>query len=67
MKYITELGDTWDMIAKKVYGDETKAGLLMDNNRDLLEILIFDDGIELECPSVEVESDDIASYPSWRV
>lgn len=67
MKYITELGDTWDLIAKKVYGDETKADLLMDYNRDQLETLIFDDGLELECPEITGESTMLPTYPEWRV
>ena len=64
--YTTILGDTWDMIAKKVYGDETKAALLMDANRDKLGILIFDDGIDIVCPDTEADDPAASSYPEWR-
>ena len=64
--YTTILGDTWDLIAKKVYGDETKAELLMDANRDKLDILIFDDGVAIVCPDTEPDDPGAASYPEWR-
>lgn len=66
MKYTTIQGDTWDLIAKKVYGDETKAQLLMEKNRALLDTLIFSAGVVLECPEIEQRSVTPDSYPVWR-
>lgn len=66
MTYTTMLGDTWDSIAKKLYGSEYKAELLMDNNRDKLSELVFDDGVELYVPE-EVEEKRNSALPSWRV
>ena len=40
-EYRTIQGDTWDWIAKKVYGNEKRLDVLMENNQDLLDILIF--------------------------
>lgn len=34
MSYTTKSGDTWDGIAKTVYGDELKADVLMTANRE---------------------------------
>ena len=35
MSYTTKSGDTWDGIAKTVYGDELKADVLMTANREI--------------------------------
>ena len=59
-KYVTVLGDTWDIIAKKVYGDEFKADRLMDANRDLLNHFVFSAGMETETASKP------EGYPEWR-
>ena len=39
--YKTIQGDTWDMVAKKVYGAERHLDYLMSNNFDLLDYFIF--------------------------
>ena len=43
--YQTIQGDTWDMIAKKVYGAEKHMDYLMENNFPLLDYFIFPAGI----------------------
>ena len=64
------LGDTWDIIAKKVYGDEFLADQLMDANRDLINNFVFSEGIEVECPDIENSSGTGTGYPEgypeWR-
>ena len=61
--YKTIQGDTWDMIAKKVYGDEKYMDYLMANNFPLLDHFIFSAGIEVNVPELpENESDDL---PAW--
>ena len=62
--YKTVDGDTWDMIAKKVYGDESKADVLMENNVHLLNIFIFSGGIEIKTP--EISHEETALLPPWR-
>lgn len=61
--YETELGDTWDMIAYKVYGNEMCAGFLMKNNPHLLGTVIFNSGTMVYCPDLPPEEDDL---PNWR-
>lgn len=64
--YTTKSGDMWDQIAWVVYGDERFVETLMraEENRELLEIYIFSDGIQVWCPYVEeTEQDD---EPVWR-
>lgn len=62
--YETVQGDTWDMIAKKVYGDEKYAGYLMESNRLLIDYMIFPSGITLSIPEPTEEQD--ADLPIWR-
>lgn len=62
--YKTVQGDTWDMIAKKVYGEEKYAGYLMESNRLLLDYMIFPGGVVLSIPELTEEQD--ADLPIWR-
>lgn len=66
VKYITQAGDQWDIIAKNVYGEEDKADILMAANFPLLDIFQFDAGIEIECPELVVETTN-ESMPLWRI
>ena len=50
MSYTTKSGDTWDGIAKTVYGDELKADVLMTANREYIEVYKFDSGVVLATP-----------------
>ncbi len=68
MKYITVQGDTWDIIAKKVYNNEFCADKLMDANRELLSQFIFSAGVELECPDVPTNTKGYSTrWPEWRM
>lgn len=62
--YETVQGDTWDMIAKKVYGEEKYAGYLMESNRLLIDYMIFPGGVALSIPELTEEQD--ADLPIWR-
>lgn len=62
--YETVQGDTWDMIAKQVYGDEKYAGYLMESNRLLIDYLIFPGGVTLSIPELTEEQD--TDLPIWR-
>ena len=62
--YNTVQGDTWDVIAKRVYGAEKHLDHLMKNNFDLLDYFIFPAGIIVNTPSLpDREADGI---PQWR-
>lgn len=64
MYYVTIAGDTWDMIAYKVYGKEIYADYLMKNNYDLLDIFVFSDGTKVYIP--ELPEITTADLPPWR-
>lgn len=68
-KCTTLAGDTWDIIAKRVYGDDHAFGALMDANPEHIETLIFSGGVELEVPEIETESTtdtDTTDAAAWR-
>ena len=54
--YKTEAGDTWDLIAFKLFGNE---------NLELSEIVIFPAGVELSIP--EIKEDKKRGVAPWLV
>lgn len=62
--YKTIQGDTWDLIAYKLYGSEKYMKNLIEANWPLLDVLIFSSGIELTVPDIPEEQDD--DLPFWR-
>ena len=64
MAYITKSGDTWDMIAKEVYGSEYHADVLMAANAAHIETFIFQAGVELSTPALEEERNGL--LPPWK-
>ena len=63
--YKTVSGDTWDMIAYKVYGDSMKVAPLMDANPEELDTLIFSSDTVIIVPDIE-ETQEEYTYPDWR-
>ena len=64
MAYISKSGDTWDMIAKEVYGSEYHADVLMAANAAHIETFIFQAGVELSTPALEEERNGL--LPPWK-
>lgn len=62
--YKTIQGDTWDLIAYKLFGSEKCMKNLIEANWPLLDVLIFPSGIELTVPDLPEEQDD--DLPFWR-
>ena len=63
--YTTVSGDTWDIIAKKVYSNELLADLLMANNFDLLDKMVFSSGVNINIPDKPLAVD--MDLPPWRL
>jgi len=61
---VTVSGDTWDTVAKRVYGNELLADLLMSNNFGLLDTMVFTGGVEIICPDKPSAVD--IDLPPWR-
>ena len=63
--YKTEAGDTWDLIAFKLFGNENLMQELLEENIELSEIVIFPAGVELSIP--EIEKDKKRGVAPWLV
>lgn len=70
MTYTTKQGDTWDMIALAMYGEETKVTVLMQHreNITLLDYQIFPAGIVVAGPDegYGYEEEAPTDLPDWR-
>ena len=66
--YTTIQGDTWDLIAFKVYGDEFKAQELMQTreNIELLDYQFFPSGITVHLPVFSEDDETMNDLPAWR-
>lgn len=64
-KYTTVSGDTFDIIAYKLFGNEKYAELLMEANFPLLDYIVFPSGIEVSIPEVEDNGSEV-DIPEWR-
>lgn len=63
--YTTIQGDTWDLIAYKLFGAEKYMRYLIEANWELLDILIFSSGTVLTVPEIPEETDE--DIPFWRI
>lgn len=65
--YLTISGDTWDLIAKKVYGDDHAFEILMDANQKHIDTMIFRAGVILQIPSLPDKAKTVDSDQArWR-
>lgn len=63
-EYITQAGDQWDAIAKRIYGNELLADALMEQNPHLLDIYAFDAGTVIRYAAQTGTTDE--ALPQWR-
>ncbi len=63
MIYVTSEGDMWDKIAYEQMGSENFMGELIRNNDDLVDVVVFPSGVEINVPEVDDTQTDL---PSWR-
>lgn len=61
--YRTVLGDTWDKIAFKMYGDERRMKDLIEANIEHRATVIFKSGVILNIP--ETADEDTEVRPEW--
>lgn len=64
-KYTTIQGDTWDLIALKMLGSEKYKTILIENNLQYKDIVIFSAEIVLNIPEVEIEK-VTTDLPPWK-
>lgn len=63
----TVMGDTWDTIALRIYGNVLRAQELMEakENRPLLDYQVFPAGVIVATPEIE-ETPATDDLPEWR-
>lgn len=65
--YRTRQGDTWDVISKRLYGDEHYFDVLISANIEHRKIVVFPYGIVLTVPDINTESTEYeAGLPPWK-
>lgn len=64
MEYETVLGDTFDIIAFKHYGDEKLAINIIEANIEYANVIVFGSGVKLTIP--EIESTSSTNLPPWK-
>jgi hypothetical protein len=62
--YIATAGETWDIVALKIWGDEKLCHLLMESNPQYLHKDVFEGGEELTIPQLP-ETQETPPAP-WR-
>ena len=63
-EYTAQLGDTWDFISYKVYGDEKYVINLMVANPSHRGVAVFEGGEVLTVPDINTTTS--TSLPPWR-
>lgn len=67
LHYRTLQGDTWDLIAARMYpqnGKESMTSILIEYNHDYADIVIFPAGIVLNVPEISKSTPD--TLPPWK-
>ncbi len=62
--YITTQGDTWDIIAFKLYNNEKAMAKLIEANPAHRDTVFFSANVSLAVPVVEIKSS--VPVPPWR-
>ncbi|WP_321448411.1 tail protein X [uncultured Cohaesibacter sp.] len=72
LEHLTVAGDRWDLLAWDYYGDASKDGLIIEENRDLyvgslLSIpALLPTGLTLRIPVIEQSTLDDSQLPPWK-
>lgn len=64
--YRTQQGDAWDLISKKVYGDEYHSDVLMGANTAYRHVSLFPGGVVLTVPDIDTTVAPADNLPPWR-
>lgn len=68
-RYLCHAGETFDLAAIRIFGDEKFAPELLAANPELCHKLVFDGGEKLYVPDFEPETDEEgepATPPPWK-
>lgn len=63
-RYTTALGDTWDLISYKLYGNEHLMSVLIEANPLFREMVLFSADMVIAVP--EIKTAATTSLPPWK-
>ena len=63
-QYSTKQNDTFDKIALYFYGEEKLSTFLIDANPQYSNVIIFDEGVKLYLPRLELI--EAETLPKWK-
>ena len=63
-KYLTNSGDTFDLVAYKIFGSSRYLPELISANRELIATFVFSAGVEIVVPEISAESK--IKTPPWK-
>ncbi len=64
--YKTIQGDTFDLIAKKIYGNERYFVNIIEANQKYVNTVIFSSGIILNLPDIDTQTEASKTTAPWR-
>ncbi len=62
-EYITRQGDTWDVISKRLYGDERFMDVLIRANINHRKTVVFSYGKRLAAPEINTQNSGFVYKP----
>ena len=63
----TKQGDTWDILAKRCYGNERFMDVLIKANPNYQEVMFFSAGVILDVPAIDTSSNALQmNLPPWK-
>lgn len=65
VEYMAKAGDSFDLLALKMYGDDKLAGYISDYNPDFADVILFEGGEKLMIPVVNNPETEDTIAP-WR-
>lgn len=63
-EYVTSQGDTWDIIAYRMYENERQMSVLLEANPQHRETVIFQADVTLQVPDVPAATSTV--LPPWK-
>lgn len=64
--YTTVLGDTWDSIAYRLFGDSKSYNSLLELNQEYSDIVIFSAGVKIKYQDKILVKTYEENVPPWR-
>lgn len=64
--YTTVLGDTWDSIAYRLFGDSKAYNSLLELNQEYSDIIIFSAGVKIKYQDKILVKTYEENVPPWR-